>query len=697
MAGTLSNVHFHDIPDALLSHIFSLVTDTRTRNAISLVCQKWCKLERSTRTSLTLRGNIRDLYLIPDCFQAVTNLDLSFISPWGHPLLDSSSNPLLLAKIIGKAFPSVVSLTIYARNPLTLHFLAPEWPNLCHVKLVRWHQRPNAPLGSDFHSLFGYCHSLSSLDLSQFYCWTEDLPPALEAYPTVAVSLTHLNILTHFSAEGCKSHELLAITAACPNLRQLLATCIFDHRFIGFVGDNTLLSMASNCPRLSLLHLVDSTSLSNARADPTDERNPTEDARISHTALGDFFTALPWLEDLVLDVCNNVRDSWSVLELLNSKCPRLKSLKLGHFHGICRGIDSRPDGVALCRGLESLSIKNSADLTDCGLIAISLGCSNLTKFEVQGCERITEMGVWKLARILRRTLVDVRISSCKNLNTVCSLQALEPIRDRIQRLHIDCSWETVKQSEGETSSSSEPAGFKDFQTEKRMVMLKEAGSKKKSKYYNGNGKGNSFSSSSTWANLQYLSLWIAVGDLLTPIRLAGLENCPILEEIHIKVVGDCRYQQKPYSMAEFGLNSLVNYPQLSKMHLDCGEAIGFALTAPRGHADLSLWERFYLNGIPNLNLRELNYWPPQDMDVNQRSISLPAAGLLAQCRNLRKLFIHGTANEHFMMFFLKIQALRDVQLREDYYPAPEIDTSTEMRVDSCCRFEDALNRRQIPD
>jgi hypothetical protein len=113
--------------------------------------------------------------------------------------------------------------------------------------------------------------------------------------------------------------------------------------------------------------------------------------------------------------------------------------------------------------------------------------------------------------------------------------------------------------------------------------------------------------------------------------------------------------------------------------------------------DLSPWERFYLNGIGRLNLTELNYWPPQDIDYNKRSLSLPAAGLLAQCRTMRKLFVHGTANEHFMMFLLKVQTLRDVQLREDYYPAPENDNSTEMRIDSCSRFEDALNRRAIPD
>ncbi|KDP21100.1 hypothetical protein JCGZ_21571 [Jatropha curcas] len=687
MARTPTNVHFHDIPDAILFNIFSLILDTRSRNSMSLVCVKWHLIERLTRTSLTLRGNLRDLFLLPTCFRSVTNLDLSLLSPWGHPIFDSSPDPLLIAQLIRRAFPCVVSLTVYARNPLTLQLLAPQWPALTNVKLVRWHTRPPAPPGSDFVSLFENNHSLASLDLSHFYCWTQDLPPALEAYPSTSVSLTHLNILT---AEGFKSHELLAISKACPNLSKLLTTCIFDHRFIGFIGDETLLSLASNCPRLSLLHLIDSSSLSDTRGDPDDEGYTFEDARINHTALTDMFAGLPLLEELVLDVCHNVRETWPALEMLNSKCLRLKSLKLGQFHGICREIlDARPEGIAACGRLESLSIKNSADLTDSSLIAISFGCPRLSKFEIQGCKKITEMGINKLASILQKTLVHVKISCCKLLNTVCSLRALEPIQDKIQRLHIDCVWENVANSTG-ASSSSKYIGIK---PEKRTGSWEETrlSSRKKSKKCNGNDY-----SPSSWARLEFLSIWIAVGELLTPLTSSGLENCPVLKEIKIKVEGDCRLRPKPENDA-FGLSSLACYPRLSKMNLDCGSAIGFALTAPSGLADLSPWERFYLKGIGNLNLTELDYWPPQDTDVNQRSLTLPAAGLLAQCERLRKLFIHGTANEHFMMFLLKIPTLRDVQFREDYYPAPENDTYTEMRIDSCSRLEDALNRRRVPD
>ncbi|GLT53726.1 hypothetical protein SLA2020_269790 [Shorea laevis] len=646
MAATIN-----DLPDAILTNIFALISDTRTRNSLSLVCHKFLQLDKATRTSLTLRGNARDLVMIPHCFRSVTRLDLSLLSPWGHALLSSSSSlsydPQLLAHNLRRAFPSVTSLTVYSRSPSVLQVLSPQWPGLRHVKLVRWHQRPQIPVGSDFSPVFEQCPSLTSLDLSEFYYWTEDLPPVLQTYPATAASLTKLNLLT---------------------------------KYIGFVGDEALLSIARNCPKLTLLHLADTASLATTRGDPIEEGFSSEDARISRAVLVELFSGLPLIEELVLDVCKNVRDSGSALKFLGP-------------------------------GLDSLSIKNSADLDDMGLIAIARGCWKLKKFEVVGCKRITGKGVRTLTSLLRKSLVEVGISACINLDAAASLRALEPVRDRIRRLHIDCVWQSVE--EGGEDAEAVVCDFDlnelgEFQNADYVMDLfggiefEGMSNKKKRCKYSGEAdcsymgsNGNGFVCKS-WERLRYLSLWIGVGDLLTPLPMVGLEDCPNLEEIQIRVEGDCRERHKPSERA-FGLSTLARYPRLSKMQLDCGDTIGFALTAPFGQMDLSLWERFFLNGIVNLNLDELDYWPPQDRDVNQRSLSLPAAGLLAECETLRKLFIHGTASEHFMMFLLRIPNLRDVQLREDYYPAPENDMSTEMRVDSTSRFEDALNRRPIPD
>ncbi|KAJ7981581.1 F-box protein MAX2 [Quillaja saponaria] len=541
-----------DLPEEILSNIFVFISDTRTRNSVSLVCRNFLRLERKTRTSLTLRGNARDLHMIPTSFKNVTDLDLSLLSPWGHGLFTSStSDRHFLALRLRDAFPNVTTLTVYARSPCTLQLLllVTRWPRLCHVKLVRWHQRPTSPPGSDFSPLLEQCQSLSSLDLSCFYHWTEDLPPVLMANPITAASLKKLNLLTTSFTEGFKAEEIQSITAACPNLKHLLLACTFDPRYLGFVGDETLLAIASNCPRLSLLHLADTSSLANRRGDPRDEGYTPEDASISSRTLADFFTGLPLLEELVLDVCKNVRDSGSALEVLNSRCPKLKILKLGQFHGICLAIGSQLDGIALCQGLESLSIKNSADLTDMGLIEIARGCSSLVRFEVQGCKHITEKGLRTMACLLRKTLIDVKISCCMNLDAAASLRALEPIRDRIERLHIDCVWDSLGETEifqktvfdfdlnevdvpcvSDQNNTrflnfSDGMDFEDAIRRKKQRCMYASETDYHSFIQQSNG--NEFWCNS-WDRLRYLSLWIGVGELLAPLVTAGLEDCPKL-------------------------------------------------------------------------------------------------------------------------------------------------------------------------
>lgn len=568
--------------------------------------------------------------------------------------------------------------------------------------------------GEELQALFRENDSLTKLDLSAFYCWTDDVPAALSAYPMVSSILTSLNLLNPSFSEGFKSDEIKDITKSCPNLKELRAACMFDPRYNGFVGDESLISVSVNCPKLSVLHLADTSALANSRAaDPAAFQGFTQDdSRISTAGLIEVFSGLSLLEELVLDLCNNVRDSGPALEILNSKCPKLRTLKLGHFHGISMPIESKLDGVAICQGLQSLSIRNVGDLTDMGLIAIGRGCCKLSTFEVQGCNKITFKGFRTLASLLKRTLVNVKISCCKNLNAAMSLKALEPVQDRIRKLHIDCVWDyVVEDLEGGNfdfdfdfdfdPNRLESSEISDDQRADESLLQAFSSTNKRCRYtYNLNSpvayNGLLSLYHGTWDSLQELSLWISVGEHLTPLADAGLEKCPNLEEIRIKVEGDCREWSK-LSALPFGLSSLVRYPRLCKMHLDCGDTIGYAQTAPSGQMDLSQWERFYLMGIESLALTELNYWAPQDRDVNMRSIFLPAAGLLQRCSTLRKLFIHGTANEHFLNFLLKIPDLRDVQLREDYYPAPENDMSTEMRVDSLSRFEASLNRRSISD
>lgn len=99
------------------------------------------------------------------------------------------------------------------------------WQSLSHVKLVRWHPRPPEGFGAEFVPLLKHCKCLTSVDLSSFYHWTEDLPPVLKAYPDKSAILTCLNLLTTSFSEGYRPQEIIEIIAARPNLNKW-AVCL---------------------------------------------------------------------------------------------------------------------------------------------------------------------------------------------------------------------------------------------------------------------------------------------------------------------------------------------------------------------------------------------------------------------------------------------------------------------------------------
>ncbi|CAA2983674.1 Hypothetical predicted protein [Olea europaea subsp. europaea] len=289
------------LSEAILSNIIVVVSDIRSRNSVALVCHKWLFLECATRTILTLCGNIRQLYMVPTSFRSIPHLDLSMLSPWGYSFTSSSADHAIIAHLLRHAFPAFTSLTLYARNSSTLQLLAPLWPNLKQVKLVRWHQRPQlATTGEEFEILFQKCKSLCSLDLSLFYCWADDVHLALKSNPLISSNLTCLNLFNPSFSKGVN-----------PSLKEFRAACIFDPRYTRYVGDDGLVSIAMNCPKLAILYLADTSALSNLRRDPEREG----------------FT-----------------DSGPTLEVLHPKCPKLKQLKLGQFHGIfVRGLQEDHD------------------------------------------------------------------------------------------------------------------------------------------------------------------------------------------------------------------------------------------------------------------------------------------------------------------------------------------------------------------
>jgi hypothetical protein len=84
-----------DLLEPLLLHILGFLDDVRSRHCAALACHRLLAAERATRAALSLRGDPRSnafLFLRPTfCFPALERLDLSLVSPWGHPFLSSAA------------------------------------------------------------------------------------------------------------------------------------------------------------------------------------------------------------------------------------------------------------------------------------------------------------------------------------------------------------------------------------------------------------------------------------------------------------------------------------------------------------------------------------------------------------------------------------------------------------------------------
>ncbi|GAY57804.1 hypothetical protein CUMW_182250 [Citrus unshiu] len=151
--------------------------------------------------------------------------------------------------------------------------------SMSHVKLVRWHPRPPEVFGAEFVPLLKHCKCLTSVDLSSI---------TGQKISHRQISNSHL-LKSPYDIVFRRSQEIIEITAARPNLNKWLVCLI----------------RATNCPRLTLLHLAETSTLAALRGDPDDDGFTAEDARISKEGLIQLFNGLPLLEEFALDVRRN--------------------------------------------------------------------------------------------------------------------------------------------------------------------------------------------------------------------------------------------------------------------------------------------------------------------------------------------------------------------------------------------------------
>eukprot|EP00850_Spirogloea_muscicola_P018991 SM000180S03516 [mRNA] locus=s180:225571:229166:- [translate_table: standard] len=703
-----------DLSSEIILQIMSLVDDVRTRNCMSLACRAWNEWERQTRDKLALKGNNGELQLVPQTFTQVEYLDLSRCSPWGYPL-QIQDRPYLPA-LLQDSFPRVKSLKFYVREADDVRTVAKIWPCLkvshrgcmlnfsksCNyaTSLVRWHNKAHKDLvnleaGVELIPLLQMCTQLTALDLSEFHCWTNDVPTAMQACPQTASNLLKLNLLKLSAEDNFTNSQLVTIARHCPKLEELSCVCESDPRYQDALSDAGLLAIARSCTGLRRLCLTDKGKLLDPRSSIEIQESTlsakgfiekrsgkvTDLLAVCCLHMKAFSRELPELQDLKIMLSQRVQDGAACMEALSMNCSGLTSLHLGCFEAggdLIKTMSSSSFRLSL----RELTLKHRPGVSDRGAHEIADSFRQLSKLSLCNCPSLTRAGLRCLAQSLP-ALVEVSITQCRTIPTKHLLAALTPMRQRLRALSLDCDWRSSAPSE-RPPADGRRGGLRSGDASQpgpdRMPFVDD----------------DQLPARPFWPSLKALVVWAPLGALLTPLITAGLDICPALAEVKVEVEGACPDLAGPGARA-FGLACLACFPSLACCRINLSKVTGFSASCPPGFTDVSLWERFHLNGIQHLPMTSLEYWPPTDKDLNRRPLSMVSAGILSSCAKVRKLLVHGTVSEHVLFMLKRMTELRDVEVWGDYYPSPEDEMSSEMRLASSKRFEAAMLSRGYVD
>eukprot|EP00850_Spirogloea_muscicola_P005956 SM000028S10050 [mRNA] locus=s28:90241:93839:+ [translate_table: standard] len=669
-----------DLSSGILLQIMSLVDDVRTRNCMSLACRAWKGWERQTRNMLALKGNSGELQLVPQTFTQVEYLDLSRCSPWGYPL-QIQDRPYLTA-LLRDSFPGVKRLKFYVREADDVRTVANIWPCLKDASLVRWHDKAHKDLvnleaGVELIPLLQTCTQLTALDLSKFHCWTDDVPTAMQASPQTASNLLKLNLLKLSAEDNFTSSQLVTIARHCPKLEEFSCVCESDPRYQDALSDAGLLAIARSCTGLRRLCLTDKGELLDPRSSIEGQ-----ESGLSAKGLQAFTQELPELQDLNIMLSQRVQDGAACMEALSMNCSGLTSLHLGCFEAggdLIKTMSSSSFRLSL----RELTLKHRPDVSDRGAHEIADSFRQLSKLSLCNCPNFTRAGLRCLAQSLP-ALVEVSITQCRSIPTKHLLAALTPMRQRLRALSLDCDWRSSA-----PHSERPPA-------DGRRGGLRSGDASQPGPNQVPSVDDDQLPATPFWPSLKALVVWAPLGASLTPLIAAGLDNCPALAEVMVEVEGACQDLAGPGARA-YGLACLACFPSLACCRINLSKVTGFSASCPPGFTDVSLWERFHLNGIQRLRMTSLEYWPPTDKDLNRRPLSMVSAGILSSCTKVRKLLVHGTVSEHVLFMLKRMTELRDVEVWGDYYPSPEDEMSSEMRLASSKRFEAAMISRGYVD
>ncbi|WVZ11040.1 hypothetical protein V8G54_015570 [Vigna mungo] len=335
----------NSLPDELIVEIFSHLHTKSIRDACSLVCRRWFRLERRTRATLRIGATRLFLDLLPTRFSSLRNLYID----------ERLSIPLQPGRRRSADKDSYFESTCLTDTGLSS--LGEGFPKLHRLGLI-WCSN----VSSDGLTSFARkCSSLKALDLQGCYVGDQGLA-------AVGQFCKHLENLNLRFCEGLTDSGLVDLAVGVgKSLKSLgVAAC-------AKITDISMEAVGSNCCSLETLSL--------------------DSEFIHNKGLLAVAQGCPVLKVLKLQ-CINITDD--ALKAVGTSCLSLELLALYSFQRFTdKGLRAIGNG---CKKLKNLTLIDCYFLSDKGLEAIATGCKELTHLEVNGCHNIGTLGIEYIGR-----------------------------------------------------------------------------------------------------------------------------------------------------------------------------------------------------------------------------------------------------------------------------------------------------------
>ncbi|CAM8902992.1 unnamed protein product [Rhodiola kirilowii] len=396
------------LPDELIIEIFRRLDAKSSRDACSLVCKRWLKLERLSRTTLRIGASgSPDLFvhILSRRFSNATRifvderLSIALPAPPGrrrnHGRSPKSSLKVKSSSIYNGSDDG--ELETYCLSDVGLTYVGEGFKKLEKLSLI-WCSNVSSV---GLISLAERCRALKYLDLQG--CYVGD--PGIAAVGACCKQFEEINLRF---CEGLSDAGVIELVKGCSDTLKVIgiAAC-------AKITDVSLNAVGSHCQKLETLSL-DSEFIHNEG--------------VLAVARG-----CPLLKVLKLQ-CVNVTDE--ALQSVGSSCQSLEQLALYSFQRFTdKSLRAIGNG---CKRLKDLTLSDCFFLSDKGLESVAAGCTELTHIEVNGCHNIGTNGLESIGKSCKQ-LLELALLYCQRVGNQALVEVGHGCKF-LQALHlVDCS------------------------------------------------------------------------------------------------------------------------------------------------------------------------------------------------------------------------------------------------------------------